>query len=591
MLRRLFPLQSAERLAHLSRQELLSLAQGSPLTSDVTPGPSTAAQNSDAGDDEREWNEPQEIRVPGRAVCDDVNGLSLSVHRRSYMGTSSVHAVFRAMFRVRPSLQMELKNQLMVFQEGTRAAPSLSETKLRDATPAVDDETSIDAYFAHVHGIVPILNEAEFRSIWRRQERRDRPWCALLNMVLVLGSLSIGDSDDSSQIYYARAKVYFDLELLGTGCVDTLRALCLLGGLYLHYKNAPNMAYAIMGMAYRIAISLGLHRHDAHFHAAQNGHTGAERSRMRRQIWWSLFCLDTWGSMTLGRPTLGRWDPETMDVPSVSSLEKPDPLARALDCARSFCVIATRVQHRFAQRVPTTTGEIVGFDSEVKEWYGSLPHELTQLDVCPERLISAQYIMRNRYFNLRLLLYRSVLLRYANAEIALGSLPVEERHAIQCCRKVAAEAIDCVVSPNYSVDRIRAWSAVWYLYQASMALLLNILVDTAHSESAQWRTSIEKALLFFEHAKPWSSAADRSSQVVRGLLDLITNSSVDGVDMTSNGCTFPSVITSEAGMEYDSWNFAWGQLGLGISTEQDWDWDAFNDHMEPQADVDWYGNL
>jgi hypothetical protein len=130
--------------------------------------------------------------------------------------------------------------------------------------PSIDEQTSTDAYFGHVHGIVPLLDEADFRTQWSRGEILDRPWLALLNMVLALVSLAAGNSDDRSHsIYYMRAKEYLDFELLGTGCVDSLQALCLLGGFYLHYKNAPNMTYTIMGAAYRVAIVLGLHREPA----------------------------------------------------------------------------------------------------------------------------------------------------------------------------------------------------------------------------------------------------------------------------------------------------------------------------------------
>ena len=594
---RLFPLQSPERLAQLSRQQLLCLLQGLPITQEDTPDQSLAAQDSD-GDDEREWNEPDEIRDPSRAVCDDVNGLSLSVYRRSYMGISSIHAVLRTMFRLRPSLKLQLKNQLSAFRGGeqnernrpyTWAAFSPSELELRDATPALDEETCIDAYFAHVHGIVPFLDEAEFRDTWRRRERRDRPWHALLNMVLVLGSLSIGDANESSRTYYARAKMYIDLELLGSGCLDTLRALCLLGGLYLHYKNAPNMAYTIMGVAYRIAIGLGLHHQPVNVLPAQYKHAeGARRSRIRRQIWWTLFCLDTWGSMTLGRPTMGRWDPETMEVPAAGYLQKSDPFVETLDCSRKFCMIATRVQHRFAQHPPIKPLEIARFDGEVLEWYYGLPPELTRLEECPARLKSALYIMRNRYLNLRLLLHRPVLLRYADAEASTDSLPTGDRESIQHCRRLAHEAIDCVIMSTYGVDYIRAWSGVWYLYQASLVLLLSMLVDVGHVETIQWKMSVEKAVSFFDLARPWSLAAGRSSQVVKGLLDAITNSAAV-TDIAPTTGTLVSSITSEFGVEDESWSSLGGQRGQDISPWQDWDWDVLNYQLEP--DLHWFGTI
>jgi hypothetical protein len=585
VLNKLFPSRSPQSLVQLSRQELVQLAQDTLLEQHSSPDQSLLGGPSDQGpesDDEREWNEPQEIQNPERAMCDDVNGLSLSVHHRSYMGISSIHAIFRTMFRLKPSLQTELKNRIADDGRRTRSptltSASPSDCELQNATPSIDEETSIAAYFAYVHAVVPLLDEVEFRKEWSRGQRQDRPWLALLNMVLVLGSLSVGHSDDSSRIYYMRAKEYLDFELLGIGCVESLQALCLLGGLYLHYKNSPNMAYTIMGVAYRIAIGLGLHRQPSNLTTIPDTRVATWRPQIRRRIWWSLFCLDTWGSMTLGRPTLGRWDPETMNVSSAGDIEKKDPIVLSLDFARAFCVIATKVQHRFAQLSPITTDEIGAYDSEVQNWYQSLPQEFRQLDECPARLVSAQHIMRNRYFNLRLLLYRPVLLCYANNKVPLDSLPLKEQDAIQNCRNIACEAIDRVTSAWHTLDKLRLWSAVWYLYQASMVLLLSILVDPGHPESSKWRASIERALLLFDRAVPWSLAAGRSRQVVGSLFDACTAAAVapDSVlDVIGSGSP-PSMSI-------------WSQLGLDMFTEEGWDWDLSSWQYDFGVDPDWYG--
>jgi hypothetical protein len=96
----------------------------------------------------------------------------------------------------------------------------------------------------------------------------------------------------------------------------------------------------------------------------------------RRKIWWSLFCADTFGSMTLGRPTLGRWDPETMNINIFSDIEKQeDHAVLMLDCARGFSLIATKMQHRFAQFQSITTSETDKYDSEIREWFQCLPEE------------------------------------------------------------------------------------------------------------------------------------------------------------------------------------------------------------------------
>jgi hypothetical protein len=124
--------------------------------------------------------------------------------------------------------------------------------------PQTDERMSISEYFAQFHEVCPVLDETDFLMQWERGDRHDRPWLALLNMVLTIGSLAAGDCNDySHDIYYARAKSYLDFELLSTGYMESLQALCLLGGYYLNYKNSPNRGYTILGAAIRIAIALG----------------------------------------------------------------------------------------------------------------------------------------------------------------------------------------------------------------------------------------------------------------------------------------------------------------------------------------------
>ncbi|KAE9378676.1 hypothetical protein N431DRAFT_477880 [Stipitochalara longipes BDJ] len=589
ILRKLFPSHSLDSLQQLSRSRLLQLAESAsqaPSNSDrSTHGGSTIGEpsiQSPDSNDEREWNEPEETQNPASAMCDDVNGLSLRVHRRSYMGVSSTHAILRTMFRLRPSIQVDLRNGVSNSHWKAGSSPALafhhsSDDDLKRAEPSIGEQTSINAYFDHVHGIVPLLDEADFRAQWSQGERPDRPWLALLNMVLAVGSLSAGDSDDRSHtIYYLRAKEYLDFELLGTGCVESLQALCLLGGCYLHYKNAPNMAYTIMGAAYRIAIALGLHREPASLPTTGDDSIATRGSQTRRRIWWSLFCLDTWGSMTLGRPTLGRWDPETMDVCPAGDATTRDDTTRSLNAARTFCILATKVQHRFAQLPPLTTDEMQAFDLSARSWDENLPSSFRDLCACPPHLLSAQYIMQNRYHNLRLLIYRPVLLSYANRAVSFTSLHADEQAAVQECRSIACAAIEQTEAMMRMPSKLRVWSGVWYLYQASMVILLSIIVDPEHAEANKWRACVDKSLELFGGMASWSLAAERSKVVVSAIYE------ASGVEREANWGRVK--VFGDYERVFGVGNY-WQLDIFGQESE----WDAMNWLDEPSLYPEWAG--
>ncbi|KIV78181.1 hypothetical protein PV11_09924 [Exophiala sideris] len=512
ILSKLFPSHSPEYLMQLSSSELASLAQASnSILSDQSP---LDREVPDSGD-ERDWNEAQEQENPESQACDDVNGLSLNAHRRSFMGISSTRAILRAMLKLKPSIQQELSK----FFGRTSSAPTTlpaSQNKTPHAPKTIiDEQTCIEAYFEHVQGIIPLLDEDEFRNHWVQGVRCDSAWLALLNMVLALGAVAAGGpGDKSDDFYYSRAKEHFNFEFLGIGSIESLQALCLLGGCYLHYRNSPNMAYAVMGAAFRIALALGLHREPVNADGSGLSTGGRKDPKLetRRRIWWCLFCLDTWGGMTLGRPTLSRWDPGAMDVSLPSDFKDPTILAFFLTCTQRFCVLATKMQQHFANINTWNCNGVQALDQEVLDWSESTPSPFPP--ACPERLITQQYMMQNRYLNLRLLLYRPALLSWAARTAPFNSLQPDEQYAIQQCRAIACQAIEYIASKMHPLLKVRIWTASWYLYQACLVLLLSLIIEPEHAESWTWRSMIEKTLDMFESMGPWSVAASRSKRVV-----------------------------------------------------------------------------
>lgn len=165
-----------------------------------------------------------------------------------------------------------------------------------------DEQRLIDAYFATIHIFVPIIHEPSFRTKYLTSRgSQDLSWLALVNMVLALGSVatSPGNSDEDLE-YYHVAQQYLSLESFGNGRLETLQALVLMGGQYLHFRNRPNIASAIVGACYRIASGLGLH---LKVPEVIEGKVSLQEE-VKRRNWWAIYVLDTWGSTTLGRPSI-----------------------------------------------------------------------------------------------------------------------------------------------------------------------------------------------------------------------------------------------------------------------------------------------
>ncbi|KAI1106525.1 fungal-specific transcription factor domain-containing protein [Jackrogersella minutella] len=579
VLERLFPAMAVDELVDKSRDELLGILRvnsGPKVAAEELDHPSTedpegaddSAQVSENGEPtaDRQWDESR-YQPPILQAGDDINAMNLATdhHRRSYLGVTSISAILRTIFRLCPVAKHRIAEQAKRWSETPvqpQPAPFLSGDL---GTHLLKEQRCIDFYFEHVHSIVPMLDEEDFRSSYSLGKRRDPGWLSLLNMVITIGSIASG-SDTLHEQYYEQARTFLDLDSFGAGNLESLQALCLLGGLYLHYRNAPNMAYAVLGAAHRVAIALGLHREsrrrspnvtEAHADVAS---TKVTRLETRRRTWWSLFCLDTWASMTLGRPTCGRWEATTMDTLLPSPIAEDDHTAMSLCASAHFCLTCNRIQSRFAQFNRLTVSEAIAFDQELQAWWASLPLVLRSPTNSPSRLTIAREFMRNRYINIRLILMRSLILYLAHSRTQKAQLSAEELRIVDTSRIIASEAIDSIAL-YWTPNRIHVWNSAWYLFQACMVPLLSIITEnsrsnpTTESQTAA-RASLAKALETFSEMKPWMRASDRGPDIVAAIYETITGEA-EGAGRT------PS-------QDGDSNFFGWYDEQLTFGTELDW---------------------
>ncbi|KAI1452299.1 fungal-specific transcription factor domain-containing protein [Annulohypoxylon moriforme] len=579
ILEQLFPDIALDELIGKSRDDLLGILRVSSVskaTADELGNRSAedpevaddSAQISENGEPtaDRQWDESSH-QPPVLQAGDDINAINLATdhHRRSYLGVTSISAILRTIFRLCPPAKHGVAEQAKRWSE-TSIQPQPTPFLGGDlGAQLLKEQRCIDFYFEHVHPIVPMLDEEDFRTSYSLGHRREPGWLGLLNMVITIGSIASG-SDTLHEQYYEQARTFVDLDSFGAGNLESLQALCLLGGLYLHYRNAPNMAYSILGAAHRVAIALGLHRESRHRGTnvieAQGDLTPTKLNRLetRRRTWWSLFCLDTWASMTLGRPTCGRWEATTMDTLLPNLVTEDDHMAMSLCASAHFCLICNRIQSRFAQFSRLTISEAVAFDQELQSWWTSLPVVLRSPTNSPSRLTIAREFMRNRYLNIRLILMRSLILYLAHGRIQKSQLGTEELQIINGCRTVASEAIDAIAL-YWTPNRVHVWNSAWYLFQACMVPLLSIVIESSRSDPTSEsltsaRASLVKALETFSEMKPWMRSSDRGPDIVAAIYEAITG------EAEAAGRT-PS-------QDGDSNFFGWYDEQLTFGAELDW---------------------
>lgn len=537
----MYPNQEVQSLLPLSRQELLSLLDRPVIDTSVGGLPSPPVNPSPMSDlgsplmpksenlleqlpsRDTEWDEERRGRDPIPAEADDINALSLSVDRQaSYLGASSIKAALMVMLKVQPSL----RNTLAAPLSGVEMSHNFPAARQKPASSSQKDsqqripwswkgQTLIDAYFKRVHVFVPMLDESTFRADYLEGQRTDAPWLALLNMVFAMGSIAAMKSDDYNHInYYNRAMEHLPMDAFGSSHIEMVQALALIGGYYLHYINRPNMANAVLGAAIRMASALGLHRESL----AQSS-SDLVAAETRRRTWWSLFCLDTWATTTMGRPSFGRWGPAINIRPpefGVNANRDSSQHAGILPLIENikFCKIATQIQDMLAITPLLRTEDRCSLDAQLVAWYSSLPWLLRTTDPCAEPLYMARCLMKWRYQNLRMLLHRPVLLSLASSGLNPHTQACDaDLAAIETCRDLAAQTIEDVAR-EWARNQMSGWNAVWFLYQAAMVPLVSVFWQWGSPRVPEWLKQIEAVLDLLEVMEEWSLAARRSREVV-----------------------------------------------------------------------------
>jgi hypothetical protein len=520
-----------------------------------------------------DWEEDQRCQETLPAETDDTNGLCLHSDRQaSYLGASSIKAALVVMLKVQPQLRSTLAPPL----NSVEMANNLPVIRQRSAAPKDSSripwswkgQTLIDAYFKRIHVFIPMLDEATFRADYLEGQRFDSPWLALLNMVFAMGSIVAMKSDDFNHInYYNRAMEHITLDAFGSSNIEMVQALTIIGGYYLHYINRPNMANSVVGAAIRMASALGLHRESL----AQGGSDMAA-AETRRRTWWSLFCLDTWATTTLGRPSFGRWGPAINIQPpefGINQTRDSSQHAGILPLIENikFCKIATQVQDLLAITPLLRTEDRCNLDGQLVNWYSSLPWLLRTTDPCAEPLYIARCIMKWRYQNLRILLHRPVLLSMASS--APGHQVLEQDlAAVETCREVAKQTIEDIAR-EWTRNQMSGWNAVWFLYQAAMIPLVSVFWEWNSPRVPEWQKQIETILELLDAMEEWSLAARRSREVVWRMYEASRQPSVvNGTGSTSGATITPTTLATAVGP--DMLSLAEGDLHMspiGLETD------------------------
>lgn len=196
-----------------------------------------------------------------------------------------------------------------------------------------------------------------------------------------------------------------------------------------------------------------------------------------------------------------------------------------------FVKIASNIQELLAALPTLPNAQTLDMDSQLLQWWENLPPALRDYEPCPEPLYTARIVMRWRFYNQRMLLYRPKLLAYAMRKVPFMTIREEERNAILKCREIAELTIRDI-STVTRMNQMIGWNGVWLLFQATMVPLIYLSTRPTNHDSLSvfedCKKHVETSMLTLDNMKLYGHTAGRSLEVVSAILEVCLQGSENG---------------------------------------------------------------
>ncbi|EFY98046.1 Zn(2)-Cys(6) zinc finger domain protein [Metarhizium robertsii] len=369
----------------------------------------------------------------------------------------------------------------------------------------------MNVYWFYVDPLYPFLDRRKWEQNYANLfagtpiDTDEVIFVATLNIIFALAtqlveSMEPENRDETSGVYFKRAKDLLDLTFWDSGSLELVQYLLLMSQ-YLQSTNLPHQTWMIVGSAVRVAQSLGLHLPETS--ALQP--TTSQRELLRR-IWHGCVLMDRMVSLTHGRPAMiSRNLASAVPLPLTSSNAKPNDYGRLTE--GSFFVKSIElyeITHRVLLDLYSEPGSrprstihddrkdedlasVMQLDSAMMKWEESLPKFLVlgDADVANNDVSHRQaVILHIRFLHARMLLLRPVVARVClpppGFGVAAARPPdsLQSRVMQQCtiyCVEIARSIISLLLkyqANDGTVGLLPAWwYRVYYLFSAATVLI------------------------------------------------------------------------------------------------------------------------
>jgi transcriptional regulatory protein GAL4 len=380
----------------------------------------------------------------------------------------------------------------------------------------------IDRYFECYHPAYPLLHEGSFRArAWGALAKpKDGSWPLLYNMVLAVGAFT-GDTGGTSYDleFFRLAKQAISLSVVEKGSLSYVQGLALMAN-YLQKRNKPNAGFALVGIAWSMAMSIGLHREFGAYG------TTPFAMEIRRRTWWTLFTFVSGAQLTLGRPPASlvgvSVKPPTnlddadlaVDMESLPTAKNGPTATSSLIAQIPLATIANEVQATLlTSRVPSVE-TVDRLDLDIEAWAASLPSYMSSETSTAPQVEYPKRVLLWRSHHLRIVLNRPFLFLTINNSADINSSDARVYRCISTA-DTCVESISRFLSNNPGITRGFAWYATYWLISASFIHAICFAHAPNASTAGQWKSMLQYSISTLEKLSTIHPMAQRAKQILQ----------------------------------------------------------------------------
>ncbi|ORY78258.1 fungal-specific transcription factor domain-domain-containing protein [Protomyces lactucae-debilis] len=427
-----------------------------------------------------------------------VGSLAFSSGMSGFLGTSSSAAALQVLSTKTGVDNLPSEHQPNAGEVISYNPYSVS-VKPHARPPQLLEEHLIQQFYWHHHPLYPLTFEPIFRAEYHNKIPKPKPWPALLNIILALGTWYSSDSSEEVNdiAFFRVAQANLSLDIFSAGDLPSVHVLALMSD-YLFKRNKCNTGYLYLGLAIRMAVGIGVHREYT------NSAIAPWEKEIRRRTWCTLFNMEVAACIMLGRPlcidqfdVLPPGNLSDLDLPFDSKVMPPSvDRPTAYTCSiyhGQLSMIAMEVHTRLLLSFAPSNTEVADLHHRLELFQQSLPPYVAQeVESEPGWLTVPRLLLHWRLLNMQIILQRPAIFQLANEQFDAPS---------QNCLEAASESIRMISAHLFGrqsgqpVTRGLAYNAMFFAFHASIIPLYLLLNFPYSSKTSKWRSMVDTVLV------------------------------------------------------------------------------------------------